>query len=182
MTSQSPNCMHRIHAVVSFLGFSLVCGVLFWGCGYRPLGEGSLPRGIQRLHLAALSNGTFKPGVQGIVGAAILRRLQFDSRVRMTDESAADAVLGGTVTTYQNDPIAFEQADIGRRFRVRLTLLVTLTDRRGGAAMLKEEVAGEAFYTAGTGVVATRAAEDEALQRAAQDLAARIMARLMDDL
>ena len=111
-----------------------------------------------------------------------MRRLQFDSRVRMTDESAADAVLGGTVTTYQNDPIAFEQADIGRRFRVRLTLLVTLTDRRGGAAMLKEEVAGEAFYTAGTGVVATRAAEDEALQRASQDLAARIMARLMDDL
>jgi len=174
--------MHRVFRAIPLLVLSVVCAVLFPGCGYRPLGEGNLPHGIQRLHLAAVSNGTFKPGVQGLVGAAILRRLLVDGRVRLASEPDADAVLGGTVTTYQNDPIAFEQADIGRRFRVRLTLLFTLSDRRGGTAVMKEEVAGEAYYTAGTGVVATRAAEDEAMQRAVLDLATRVVARLMDDL
>ena len=174
--------MHGFSRAIPLLVLSVVCGVLFLGCGYRPLGEGSLPHGIQRLHLAALTNGTFKPGVQGLVGAAILRKLQVDGRVSLASEPDADAILGGTVTTYQNDPITFEQADIGRRFRVRLTLLVTLNDRRGGESVLKEEVSGEAYYTAGTGVVATRTAEDEAMQRAAQDLATKVVARLMDDL
>ena len=172
----------RIISLTSLLVLPCVCAVVVSGCGYRPLGEGGLPHGIQRLHLAALTNATFKPGVQGIVGAAMLRRLQFDGRVSVTSETAADAVLGGTLTTYQNEPIAFEQADIGRRFRVRLTLLLTLTDRRGGTAWLTEEVTGEAYYTAGTGVTATRASEEEATQRAAQDLATRVLARLMDDL
>lgn len=172
----------RIISLICLIVLPCVCAVAVSGCGYRPLGEGGLPHGIQRLHLAALTNGTFKPGVQGMVGAAILRRLQFDGRVSVTPEAAADAVLGGTLTTYQNEPITFEQADIGRRFRVRLTLLLTLTDRRGGASWLKEEVTGEAYYTAGTGVAATRAGEEEATQRAAQDLAIRVVARLMDDL
>src|SRR5574341_510003 len=178
----TPPSRMRVSRLVPLLLLSVLWGIPLFGCGYWPLGAGSPPRGIQKLHVAALTNGTFKPGVQGIVGAAILRRLQFDGRVSLVSESAADSVLAGTVTTYQNDPIAFEQADIGRRFRVRLTLLLTLTDRRGGAAMLKEEIAGEAYCTAGTGVVATRAAEDEAMQRAAQDLAVRVVARIMDDL
>jgi lipopolysaccharide assembly LptE-like protein len=168
---------------IPLLLLPIVCQFLFLGCGYRPVGEGSLPHGIRRLYLAALSNGTFKPGVQGVVGAAILRRLQFDARVRLTSEPEAEATLGGTVTTYQNDPIAFEQTDIGLRFRVRLTLLFTLTERQGGESLLQEEVAGEAYYTAGTtGVTATRAAEDETMQRAAQDLATKVVARLMEDL
>lgn len=182
MTWMAPACLHRISRVIALLVLAIACGALGVGCGYRPLGEGSLPRGIQRLHLTALSNGTFKPGVQGMVGAAILRRLQADGRVHLAPEPEADAVLGGTVTTYLNEAIAFEQADIGRRFRVRLSLLFTLTDRRAGTATLKEELTGEAYYTTGTGVVATRAAEDEAMQRAAQDLATRVVARLMDDL
>lgn len=158
------------------------CGLLASGCGYQPPGMGGLPAGLQRLHLAALANDTFRPGIQGVIGAAIMRRLQLDGRVRLATEAAADAVLTGTVTSYQNDPIAFERADIGRRFRVRLGLIVTLTERRGAKVLLREEVVGEAFYTAGAGVVATRAAEEEAAVRAAQDLATRVVARLMEDL
>ncbi len=158
------------------------CGLLLVGCGYQPYGTGSLPPEIQRLHLAAIANGTFRPGLEGIVGAAILRRLQQDGRLRLAPREDADAVVAGTVTAYQNDAIAFEQADIGRRFRVRLILAMELRDRRGEQVLLKEEVAGEAFYTAGTGVVATRAAEEEATVRAAHDLAVRVALRLMEGL
>lgn len=161
---------------------SAACGILVLGCGYRPLGEGSLPQGIQRVHLAAITNSTFRPGIQGGVEAAVLRRLQFDGRVAVTGEADAEAVLSGQVVAYQNIPIAFDQSDIGRRFRVRIVLEMTLMDRRGAGVLLKEETVGEAYYTAGTGVVGTRSAEDEAIQRAVQDLATRAVARLMEEL
>jgi len=152
------------------------------GCGYQPHGTGSLPPEIQRLHLAALTNGTFRPGLQGLVGAAILRRLQQDGRVRLAPRESADAILGGTLTAYENIPIAFDRSDIGRRFRVRLILALQLTERGGDKVLLKEEIFGEAFYTTGSDVVATRSAEEEAAQRAAQDLAARVVERLMEGL
>ena len=158
--------------------------LLLWitGCGYQPHGLGSLPAEIQRVHLAALKNGTLRPGLQGIVGTAILRRLQQDGRIRAAPQEAADAVLEGTISAYENIPLAFEQGDIGRRFRVRLVLTMQLTGRNGEKVLLKEEVFGEAYYTAGTGVVATRAAEEEASFRAAQDLASRVVTRLLEGL
>jgi hypothetical protein len=141
-----------------------------------------LPRGIQRIHLVPLSNQTFRPGLQGLVGAAILRRLQQDGRVRVASEEAADAVMGGVLTVYENLPIAFDPSDVGRRFRVRLVFAMQVTERSREKVLLKEEIAGEAFYTTGSDVVSTRSAEEEAAQRAAQDLAARVVTRLMDGL
>ncbi len=174
--------MTRRSDVSGRLAPALVCLLLLAaGCGYRPYEAGDFPPGIQRLHVAPLANGTFKPGLQGLVGAAILRQLQQDGRVRLVSPDAADAILAGTLTVYQNLPFAFDRNDIGQRFRVRLTLAFTLTERGGEKVLLKGEIAGEAFYTTGGDVVATRSAEEEAAQRAAQDLATLVVARLMED-
>lgn len=156
------------------------------GCGYQPQGAGEgragAPAEIQRLHLAALTNDTFKPGLQGLVGGAILRRLQQDGRVHLASQEGAAVVLGGTITAYENLPIAFDQSDIGKRFRVRIRLALTLTQQGGEKVLLKEETFGEAFYSVGPGVLGTRTAEEEAAQRAAQDLAVRVVARLVEGL
>jgi outer membrane lipopolysaccharide assembly protein LptE/RlpB len=152
------------------------------GCGYHPLGAGSLPPEMHHLYVAPLTNGTFRPGLQGLVGAAILRRLRQDSRIHLVNQEVADAVLAGDLTTYENLPIAFDSSDVGRRFRVRVTFAMQLKERNGEKMLLKEEISGEAFYTTGSDVVGTRSAEDEAAQRAAQELAARVMMRLIEGL
>lgn len=157
------------------------CWLSAAGCGYQPYGTGSLPPEVQRLYLAPLSNGTLKPGVQGLVGAAILRRLQ-GGRVHLATQEAADAVLGGTLTAYENLPVAFTQTDVGRRFRVRIWLAMQLTDRGGGKVLLAEDIYGEAYYTTGATVTATNSAQDVATQRAAEDLAARVVTRLIEGL
>ncbi len=161
----------------------LACQLLLAaGCGYQPLGTGSVPAEIQRLHLDPLTNDTFRPGLQGLVGAAILRRLQLDGRVHLASQEVADAVLSGNLTAYENVPIAFDASDVGRRFRVRLIFALRLTQRGGEKVLLKEEMTGEAFYTTGNDVVGTRSAEEEADQRAAQDLAAQVVTRLLEGL
>ncbi len=152
------------------------------GCGYQPYGLGSLPPDLQRLHVAALKNDTYRPGLQGLIGTAILRQLQQDGRIRVAPQESADAVLGGTITAYQNIPIAFDQSDIGQRFRVRLVMSMQLTGRSAEKVLLKEEVYGEAYYTAGQEVTETRTAEQDAGFRAAQDLAVRVVERLLEGL
>ncbi len=150
------------------------------GCGYRPSGmvrESAPPR----LHVAPFANHTFRPGVHTLVGAAVLRRLQIDRRLAVVSEPQAEAVLTGVVNAYENEAVAYEQAEIGRRFRVRLFVTTTLTDRRGGPAVI-HEITGEAYYTAGSGVTDTRAAEEDAVQRAAGDVATRLVSVLIDDL
>ncbi len=169
-------------STLGLLGLWVACALLLLGCGYQPLGAGRLPEGLHRLHLASISNGTYRPGIQGQVGAALLHRLQFATQLQVVPEPSADAVLAGKVSTYENIPIAFQQTDIGQRFLVRLTLQMILTDRQKGNVLLKEDVVGEAYYTAGTGAAATRAAEEEAIQRATQDLATRAVDRLLEDL
>ena len=156
------------------------------GCGYQPYGTGAghvgPPPEIQTLHLAPLRNGTFTPGIDGAVSAAILRRIQQDGRIRLVSQEAAAAVLGGTITAYENLPIAFDEFDIGKRFRVRIKLGLTLTQRGGEKPLVKEEIFGEAYYTAGVEILGTRTAEEEATQRAAQDLAGRVVTRLLEGL
>jgi hypothetical protein len=132
--------------------------------------------------VAPLKNATFRPGLQGLVGAAILRRLRQDTRLHVVTQEIADAVLAGDLTAYQNIPIAFDANDVGRRFVVRVIFAMQLKDRSGEKVLLKEELTGEAFYTTGSDVVGTRSAEEEAAQRAAQDLAARVMMRLIEGL
>lgn len=161
----------------------LVCLLgLTGGCGYHPLGAGSMPAETQRLYLAPLTNDTFRPGLQGLVGAAILRRLQQDGRVHLASQETAGTVLAGTLTAYENTPIAFDTSDVGRRFRVRVIFAMQLKERGGEKVLLKEEITGEAFYTIGTDVVGTRSAEEEAAQRAAQDLATQVVIRLVEGL
>lgn len=175
MTHQSDVSGRTLRAIVCFL-------LLAAGCGYHPLGTGSLPAEIQSVSLAPLTNHTFRPGLQGLVGAAILRRLQQDGRVHVVSQETAEAVLTGDLTAYENIPIAFDPQDVGRRFLVRLVFAMQLKERGGEKVLLKEEVTGEAFYTTGSDVVSTRSAEEVAAQRAAQDLATRLVTRLAEGL
>jgi hypothetical protein len=161
----------------------LACAVagLLVACGYRPLGT-SEPQSVgRRVQVEAITNNTFRPGIEGVVSAALLRQLRLHHIQPSPEMGPPDLILSGGVTAYQNEPIAFDRQDVGRRFRVRVALTTTLTERLDGKVLLSEAIVGEAFYTAGVGAVAARNAEDEALRFAAQDLATKVVARLLEE-
>lgn len=157
------------------LGAALLLLASLAGCGYQLQGPSSLAPDIGAIHLAALRNSTVRPGLQTALAAALDRRLR-SGGMRLADEAAADLVVAGTIREYANDGIAFERFDVGRRFRLRITFELEMRKRKGGRA-LQETFAGEAYYTAGGNVIATRAAEDEAAARAIGDLAEQIATR-----
>jgi hypothetical protein len=84
------------------------------------------------------------------------------------------------VINLASEPVAFDQGDVARRFRVVLTLEVTLRDRTGNGMLLKETVAGEAYYSAPVGITGTRAAEEEGVRRAVGEAARRAALLLLE--
>ena len=163
------------------LGLGLAAACLLAACGYRPLGETGPPAGRRSVVLQAITNETLRPGIQGIVSAEVLRQLRLHGISSGAESGPPDLVLSGGITGYQNEAIAFGVQDIGRRFRVRVIMSATLARRSDGSIRLTEAIVGEAFYTAGAGAVTTQNAEDEALRRAAQDVASKLVARVLEE-
>ncbi len=168
-----------IGRVARFLGLTLwiLAGA---GCGYAPVGATSVPTETQHLYLAPVKNDTFRPGLEGVVTAAMLRQFRQDGRVQMVSGEAAGGVLTTRITAYENLPITFTAFDVGSRYRVRVWLAVQLTPRGQEKPVLEDRVAGEAYYNTGASVVLTRTAEEDAIQRAVRDLAAQVVSRILD--
>lgn len=154
-----------------------------WGgsCGYRPPGWQDATRPAPRLYLAPLVNATFRPGLHGVVTAAIQRQIVLDARLPLVEEKLADIVLGGRVTHYEVSALAFDRSDIGRRFRVRVAAVVAVREGVEGRHRFQGTFTGEAYYTAGDSVQGTRAAEDDAIQRAALEVGGQLVTRLLEE-
>jgi outer membrane lipopolysaccharide assembly protein LptE/RlpB len=171
--------MQRIGGAARGLGLGLWI-LAAAGCGYAPLSTTSLPAETQRLHVAPVKNETFRPGLEGAVTAAMLRQFRQDGRVQLVAAEAASGVLAARITAYENLPITFTVFDVGSRYRVRVWLALQLTGHGQEKPVLEEQVAGEAYYNTGASVVLTRTAEEDAIQRAVRDLAAQVVARVLD--
>jgi hypothetical protein len=92
----------------------------------------------------------------------------------------AQATLESRVVSLASEPAAFDPGDVARRFRVVLTLEVTLREKAGTGILLKETVTGEADYSAPVGVTGTRAAEEEGIRRAVGEAAKRAVILLLE--
>jgi len=88
----------------------LFCLGLFWGCGYRLSGgEGDrLPEGVRIVYIAMFENRTSEPFLENLVTNAVIRRFSRALNVEVVeDPKAAQALLGGTVTSYQSIASAY---------------------------------------------------------------------------
>lgn len=165
--------MRSLILKILFLILSLL--LTMGACAYRPAGRLPLARTFA---LVPLTNETFKPGLQVALASAILDELGRDPAVRLEVHQTADALLEGRIMGYANDGIGFDEQDIARRFRVQIRLHLIVRERQSGAVILMEDLAGEALYTAGPSVTATKAAEADALQQAALDIARQVRFRV----
>lgn len=178
---------HGVRGVPGCWQRALGCGalgallLLAAACGYHRPGHQDPSRPLPTVHLAAFSNDTFRPGLQGAVAAAIQRQFLLDARIPVVEEARADLILTGRVTGYLVEALAFDQSDIGRRFRVQIAATVTARRRTENQVRFQDNFRGEAFYTAADTVQAVRAAEEEAVRRAVQELAGQVTVRLLEE-
>lgn len=93
----------------SFFGLVLVIAGVLTGCGYALVGRtSSLPEDIKTIYVEALKNQTRRSQLEQILTRALtdefVKRRRFEVVSSYRD---ADAVLSGTVTSFNVRPVAF---------------------------------------------------------------------------
>ncbi len=146
------------------------------GCGYR--GQANLPNDLQRIHVAVSNSGAFRPGLETAFTQALTQRILSAGGRVVAEEAQADATIKAVITGLERNPVAFDATDLARRFRMVVILDLQVIQRRDRAELAKEQVRGEAYYSAPTGITGTQVAEDEAIRRAMSDLADRVLTRV----
>ena len=152
------------------------------GCGYRPLGSGevgALQPSVRTISIGILKNRTLRPTILPALKDALIRRFVADARIRVVEEGA-DALLEGAIEGFGEEPLAFGSSDTAKRLRLSISFSFTLKNRLEDKVLLRDGVAGVAYYFTGTGIAATRAAEDAATVRAVADLAEQVVSRVLD--
>lgn len=148
------------------------------GCGYTTT-LAPFPH-IRSITVSPIKNATLKPGINQALQQALSEKFASGLRFRDGKGEGIDAILDGTITGYSSEGMAFDKADIARRFRLRITLRLSLFEKGGKALIKDEELHGEAFYTGSGDLVSLKAAEDDAMNRALANLSDAIYYRIME--
>jgi len=104
-------------------------------CGYHIAGHANLmPKDIKTIAIPAFRSNTVRPKLPRLLTADISREFLSRTHYRIVaDPNEADAVLNGTLLTFNNYPTLSDPAS-GRATGVQVvaTIMITLTDRHSG--------------------------------------------------
>jgi hypothetical protein len=111
-------------------------------------------------------NRTAEPNLELKVTELIIDNLISDGTLRVVDESAADALLDGSITEFRNLPFSFDRDLNAQEYRVIITVNVTLFNRRLNEPIWENKVIkgdGAYFLDVATPGLALEDAIDESI-------------------
>lgn len=119
-------------------GFLLVL-LLAGGCGYHPMSQpGSLPDGLQTMHIGLFGNRTTEAFLENAVTEAVIERFSRQRGLNLVESPArADALLSGSLVSYGLAASAFNRLDQITEYRVSLTVEAELRRRSDGKLLWK---------------------------------------------
>ena len=157
----------------------------FAGCGYQIAGRGvHIPEGVRTLAIPVFENKTLEPIVEEELTPVVIREFLRDSRIEVVSRSQAALVLQGSVTSYKESPLSFDQDQNVLEYRITVVTHLILvrqerdaagspngTQNGSGGILWKRDITESAEYRASSDVMSTRVAKLLALQEIARNLA-----------
>jgi outer membrane lipopolysaccharide assembly protein LptE/RlpB len=153
---------------------SVALSLSLGGCGYSL--RMSLPPGINSVHVPVLVNRTQEPGIEDFITQALTQAV-VGSGVRIAANAReADAVLEGSIVEYRLVSLSFDSSANVTSYRLIIGLALTFKDLKQDRIIWKQDRIEERadFLVAGQ-VTQTLARENQAVQRAAVDVARAIV-------
>src|SRR6266849_9259080 len=164
----------------SLLGMSVALSLALAGCGYHVAGRSdSLPKSIHVIAVPALENKTISYRIEQRLTTATVHEFLAKTSYRVVpDPENGDAVLRGKVLSLEAVPLLFDTAT-GRATTMLITLKgeITFEERETGKILYHtDNFVFRNQYEISTDVKSFFAEQDPALDRLAQDFAARLVA------
>ncbi len=164
---------------------SLVAAALAGGCGYHVAGRGdSLPKSIRVIAVPALENRTTSYRIEQKLTAATVHEFLAKTQYRVTSNPAqGDAVLRGTVISVEAVPLLFDTVTgSATTMLVTVKCAISLTETSTQKVMYQtDNFLFRSEYEISTNVKSFFEEQDPALDRVAQDFAARLVAAVTEN-
>jgi outer membrane lipopolysaccharide assembly protein LptE/RlpB len=167
------------------LSVMLATSALLTGCGYHLAGRSAvLPQSIRVIAVPALENKTSSYRIEQRLTAATVHEFLARTPYRVVSEpSSGDAVLLGKVLSLEAVPLLFDTST-GRATTMLVTVKcdITFEDRETGKVLYHtDNFLFRNEYEISTDVKSFFEEQDPALDRLAQDFAARLVAAVTEN-
>ena len=168
---------HFLFSIIFFLLVGTGCGYRFGGEGFSPSPE------IRSIAIPTFINETYEAGIETIVTNALLGELIKDGRVKVVGEDEADAIMEGTVKSFDTSSVAYDPSGLVLDYRTRVALDVILKRNKNGEVLWSKRGISESdVYRVSSDVLLTESEKKGAIQKIAGELARRIRRRLFEGL
>lgn len=168
----------------------LVLMLALSGCGYTT--KSMLPADVKAVFIEPVKNGidltgeidekhpfkVYRPGLEVDLTNAIINRFIFDGTLKVAPQEKADAILKATVMDYRRDALRYSNGDEVQEYRLNITVDFSLVRASDGKPIVPQErLTGDTtFFISGPHAMT----EDEAAARAVEDVANRVIEKVVE--
>ncbi|RJP83617.1 MAG: hypothetical protein C4522_00285 [Desulfobacteraceae bacterium] len=151
---------------------------LFVSCGYQFAGMGKMPGGAKTVFVTMLKNNSNETGLERIITNSIINEFSRSGITMIKDQTRADAVLSGVVSSVYTETIARSSANTSSERRVYTRLDMKLTDNKGKVLWARSGLEESEAYLTGTDEDRQRS---QAIEELVKRLSRTVYQRLTDD-
>ena len=164
---------------------TVICLFLVTACGYQLSGKGTqVPPGITSVAIPTFVNQTLEPGIEVPFTQGFLREFLFDSRVKISSRSEADAVLEGVIKTFQLQSVSYNRSGFVMEYETVVIVDLTLKRKDGEVLWRLDNLSEARWYRASFGEVVpsvggilNEAGKDNAVQETGKFMAEQVKSR-----
>jgi hypothetical protein len=118
----------------------------------------------------------YRPGLETEITKTLTNKFLFDGNVRPGDRDASDLELRGELVEFRRDPLRYSANDDVEEYRLNLVVNISLWDKKEDRMLWEEK-----NFTGDTTYFPAQKSEDAAIKNAFDDLARRIVARVVEE-
>ena len=174
---------------ISFVSIAALA-FLMAGCGYTM--KNAVPENIKSIHIAPVKNSidltgeisdkdrfkVYRPGLEVELTNAIMNRFIFDGNLKVVAREKADAILEARLVDYRRDPLRYSRGDDIQEYRLSVTIEVNVYLAKDQKKLWQSNaLTGDtSFFLSGPRALS----EDEAVQKAVDDLSRRVVDKTIE--
>jgi len=140
-----------------------------------------MPAYMSKIAIPTFLNRTGQPNLENELTQQFSQDFQVDGRVEVTEPDRANALLLGTITTYQLEPMLMDVHNNPQQYKMRLILYLALKDVKAGKNLwVEEKFEDSVTYYAANNLNVAPENEQDARKRLIHKLSARLIARVIE--
>lgn len=151
-------------------------------CGYHLAGTvSSLPPDVKKIAIPQFVNKTLRPDLENQFTNALLDEFAKGKKVEVAEEGKADAVVKGTITSFEAAPISYMAGDVIQEYRVTVRLEVSVVKKVDESVIWKDkDISYFSEYRNDQDVAVAEANRGEAIKKIAVDVARQLYSNILE--